>query len=113
LLVQPPALGDDGPDLSSPTRTSPIRLDPEMVKERIELKLPAGFVVDELPATASLETTVGRFTATARAEGDRVVLERSLVLVGGLVPADRAGDVRQFFERVRAARTSPIVLKKP
>lgn len=112
FLVSPPAFGADGPDLTSPTRRSPIRLDAAMIKETIDLTLPAGFVVDEMPATTSLDAAFGRFTSTARSEGDRVVIEHSLVLTGGLVPADHVSEVRQFFERARAARTSPIILKK-
>jgi hypothetical protein len=113
LLVQPPDIDEGGLDLSSPTRQSPIRLSADVLKEWIDLLLPEGFGVDELPSPVTLETTFGRFIATARVEGHRVLLERSMVLPGGLVPAARAADVRQFFERVRAARSSPVVVKKP
>jgi len=112
LMVSPPSLGYSGPDLSSPARHAPIRLAPRSIKEIIDLQLPAALTVDEMPEKATIETTFGRFTATSRNAGGRVTLERSLVLPGSVVPADRVGEVRQFFDQIRAAATSPIVLKK-
>ncbi len=109
-LVAPPGVPDDGPDLASSARRSPILLAASMQRDVVELNLPAGFVLDEVPAAVSLDTSFGTFTSTTKVEGTKVVITRAAVVHSSVVPADRAPEVKQFFDKMRAAKTEPLVL---
>ncbi|HKV98257.1 MAG TPA: DUF3857 domain-containing protein [Vicinamibacterales bacterium] len=112
LLFTPPTIVVD--DLSSvgTARQWPLRLTPQLITQTIRLSIPDGFAVDELPAGSTFEHAVGQFSLRTSTEGNRVVVEERLLLVGGAVPPDQVPGLRAFVEQVRASLAQPIVFKR-
>jgi uncharacterized protein DUF3857/transglutaminase superfamily protein len=100
------------PSLTDPKRRHPVVLPSEAVAETVQVQLPAGFSVDELPDPAKLEADFGTFTSSCEAKDGSVVCKRDLLLRPVSVPADQYGAVRHFFEQVRAAQEAPVVLAR-
>lgn len=93
-------------------RQNPFKLDAADYTETVKIKLPAGFVVDEMPDAAKLETPFGQYNATYRVEGDTLLFSRSLKLARATIPPDKYETVRDFFGRIHSAEQSPVVLLK-
>ena len=110
LVFKPPfGLARALPSLSGAARTTPVVLEATATADTLRLETPAGFTLDELPQAASIDAPFGRYTLTARQDGAKVVVERSLVVKRARVPAGDYAVLRAFVEKVRAADTSPVV----
>jgi hypothetical protein len=110
LVFKPPfSLTGGLPSLSGRTRTAPVMLEANQVSDTLWLDAPTGFALDELPQPASIDSTFGRYTLSARQDGGRVVVARSLTLVRSTVPVADYAALRAFVDKVRAADTSPVV----
>lgn len=113
LMVKPIVLTYNGlPDLSNPKRTQPLLIDPASFSERVEMEVPAGFVVDELPDSGQLESEWGKYKAAFRAEGNKVIVERELELKSAWVPVESFKAARDFFSRVGGTEQAPVVLMR-
>lgn len=93
-------------------RNHPVLLDSSAYTETIKIKLPEGFVVDEMPESGKLETAYGKYAATFEVKDNYLLLTRSLVINRATLPAAQYENVRNFFAGVRAAEYSPVVLVK-
>jgi hypothetical protein len=93
-------------------RTHPILLDSSQYSETIRVKLPEGFVVDEMPEADKVETPFGKYSVSYEIKDGFLNLNRSLVLNRTTVPAKEYEAVKNFFARVRAAEVAPVVLVK-
>ncbi len=93
-------------------RQTPIMIDSSSYSETIKVKLPEGFVIDEIPESSQIEAPFGKYNARYETVDGFLLLKRSLVLNRMTVPAARYEDVRNFFGVVRAAEQSPVVLLK-
>jgi hypothetical protein len=117
LLFKPPfAFGGDTPAPAGAARTHPLVLDALSVEDTLELTVPDGITFDELPPAITLETTYGRYTLSlSRPESDarRVVLTRRLDVPRRTVPQAEYAAAKAFFEKVRNADATPIVLVRP
>jgi hypothetical protein len=97
-----------------PSRRTPLRLDPRVVRETIRLRVPTGFVVDELPEAVRVESEFGEYTVSFALEGTQLVATRRLEVPMQEVAPERYEAARGFFLRIRAADAAPAVLaKKP
>jgi hypothetical protein len=93
-------------------RTLPIMIRSQAYTETVRIKLPAGFVVDELPDPVRLETSFGSYFASYKVDGSELVLTRVLTLQRSTLPASQYSIVRSFYERILAAEQAPAVLMK-
>ena len=93
-------------------RVTPILIDASSYNEIIKVKLPEGFVVDEMPDVDNIETSYGKYTSKFEVTGKYLIFSRNLVLNRTVVPASAYEDVRKFFGVVRNAEQSPVVLVK-
>jgi hypothetical protein len=93
-------------------RATPIMIDSSYYTETIKVKLPDGFIVDEMPESNKIETPFGNYSAKYEMGNGFLLLTRSLVLNRTTVPASGYEDVKHFFGVVRAAELSPVVLLK-
>jgi hypothetical protein len=93
-------------------RNHPVLLDSSAYTETIKIKLPEGFIVDEMPESGKIETAYGKYAATFEVKDNYLLLTRSLVINRATVPAAQYENVRSFFAGVRAAEHSPVVLVK-
>jgi hypothetical protein len=93
-------------------RQNPFMIDAETYQENVKIKLPAGFVVDEIPESTSLTTQFGTYDAKYEVTGDVLLFKRSLKLNRATVPADKYLSVRDFFGKIHTAEQSPVVLMR-
>ncbi|HYG79992.1 MAG TPA: DUF3857 and transglutaminase domain-containing protein [Pyrinomonadaceae bacterium] len=114
LLVFKPAIIErlDWLQLTSSSRKHPVVLNPRAYTETVRVKLPEGFDVDELPDPLKMETSFGNYVSTYEVKDGHLVFTRTLVQQAATIPADQYSSVRSFFERIRAAEQSPVVLAR-
>ncbi|HEV7860256.1 MAG TPA: DUF3857 domain-containing protein [Pyrinomonadaceae bacterium] len=114
LLVFKPAIVSrrESLFLTEKSRTAPVVLESHAYTETVRVKLPAGFDVDELPDALKLDTPFGAYATTYAVKDDQLTFTRTLTLRATTIPANQYAAVRTFFERIRAAEQSPVVLAK-
>lgn len=93
-------------------RTHPYLMDAMSYAESVKIKLPAGFVVDEIPEATQVETSFGKYSATYAVSGENLIFTRSLKLSRSAIPADKYDSIRSFFGQVHSAEKSPVVLMR-
>jgi transglutaminase-like putative cysteine protease len=98
--------------LTEATRKYPIVLDSRAFSETVRVKLPAGFEVDELPDALKLQTSFGTYATSYEVKNNKLVFSRVLTLRAGTIPSEQYAAVRSFFEKIRAAEQSPVVLAR-
>jgi hypothetical protein len=114
LLVFKPAIVSrrEALFLTKGSRTHPVVLDSHAYTETVRIKLPAGFEVDELPDALKLDTPFGNYAATYEVKDDQLVFTRTMTQHAATIPAAQYATVRSFYERIRAAEQSPVVLAR-
>jgi hypothetical protein len=114
LMVFKPAIVSrmEALTLTKLLRHHPVVLDAHAFNEKINVKLPAGFEVDEMPDPLKLDTPFGTYVSTYEAKDGQLFFTRSLVLRSATIPVEQYASVRGFFERIRAAEQAPVVLAK-
>jgi hypothetical protein len=114
LLVFKPAIVSrrESLFLTEKSRTAPVVLESHAYTETVRVKLPAGFDVDELPDALKLDAPFGAYATTYAVKDDQLTFTRTLTLRATTIPANQYATVRTFFERIRAAEQSPVVLTK-
>jgi hypothetical protein len=114
LLVFKPAIVSrrEALSLTAAKRTHPVVLRSTAYSETVRVKLPAGFDVDEMPDAVKLVTLFGSYATTYEVKDGNLVFTRNLFQQGGTIPVEQYNSVRNFFERIRAAEQSPVVLAR-
>ncbi len=92
------------------TRRTPIALPGTAMHESVEISLPAGWTVDELPPKISLRSDVYTVEAECTNASDRIVFRRSWHTQPCVLPADRYPDVHPFFAALARSGQAPVVL---
>jgi hypothetical protein len=112
LLVFKPAIVSrrDSIFLTEPTRKQPVVLDAYADTEIVNVKLPAGFEVDEMPDPVKLDTPFGTYATSYEVKNGQLHFTRTLVVRAATLPVSDYAKVRAFFEKIRAAETVPVVL---
>ncbi len=112
LMVFKPAFVARHENLALPNRARlrPVQLRARAFTERVCVKLPQGFVVDETPDPVKMETSFGSYIATYEVKDGNLVFTRTLIQQATTVPAEQYASVRDFFTRIRAAEQNPVVL---
>ena len=98
--------------LTEPTRKNPIVLGSQAFGETVHIKLPEGFDVDELPDAVKLDTTFGSYRTSYEVKDGELVFTRMLAQKATTIPSDQYQSVRTFYEKIRAAEQSPVVLAR-
>ena len=93
-------------------RKHPVVLDSESFSETVRVKLPAGFVVDELPDSAKLDAPFGSYRVSYKVDNGMLVFTRSLEVKAATVAAADYAQVRDFFGQVLGSEQAPVVLMK-
>jgi Domain of Unknown Function with PDB structure (DUF3857)/Transglutaminase-like superfamily len=114
LLVFKPAMVSrrDSVPLTAARRTQPVVLKSNAYSETVRVKLPAGFDVDEVPDAVKLDTAFGSYMTNYEVKEGHLVFTRKLVQKATTVPVDQYNSVRSFFEKIRSAEQSPVVLAR-
>jgi transglutaminase-like putative cysteine protease len=114
LLVFKPAVVSrrEGLALTASTRKHPVVLRANAYSETVNVQLPSGFAVDEMPDAVKIETPFGSYITSYEVKENRLVFKRQLSQKAmTIAPADYES-VRKFYESIRAAENSPVVLAK-
>jgi transglutaminase-like putative cysteine protease len=114
LLIFKPAILSrrDSVYLTNVPRKHAVVLESEAYTESVNVKLPAGFDVDELPDPVKLDTAFGTYSTSYSVRDGQLQFKRAFMQrAATIAPADYAA-VRGFFERIRAAEQSPVVLAR-
>ncbi len=98
--------------LTDTNRTHPVIMESNAFNETATFKLPAGFVVDEMPDPVKLETSFGNYSTSYEVKDNSLIFKRSLVLNSATIPVEKYAGVKDFFIKIRAAEQSPVVLLK-
>jgi hypothetical protein len=113
LVVKPGSLAPDhGYNFPKIERKQPIQLSAVMRTDKITLKLPEGYAIDEMPDPVNLTGPYGTYRASWKAEGGVVTMEQSLEVKAITGPAADYAKVRDFFDRVSGGQYAPVVLMK-
>lgn len=112
MLIVRPSLLTSGGDYSftSKQRSSPVILEPDLRRDTIRVKIPAGFGPDEVSTPAKIESPFGTFAVSWTVTADEIVLEQTLEIRGTVAPAADFAQLRDFFDRVAGAQNAPVVL---
>jgi hypothetical protein len=112
LLVFRPAIVSrrESLSLTEPARKHPVVLTTSAYSETTKVKLPGGFDVDEMPDAVKLDTAFGSYATSYVVKDGQLLFTRSLVVRASTIPVADYSKVRSFFERIRAAEQSPVVL---
>lgn len=113
LVFRPSILAHRGqPNLNQTSRKTPIMLEGESFSDSIEVRLPEGFIVDELPEPARMKTPFGSWEASAQVKDGKLVFLRSLQLETSNLPPERFSEARDFFNEVSRSEQAPVVLMR-
>jgi transglutaminase-like putative cysteine protease len=114
MMVLRPGLLTSGGDygLANRKRSAPIRLEADVRRESIRIKLPPGFKFDELPAASKVDSPYGVLQAEWTVGDGEVVLTERLEIRETVAPPSEYEQVRAFFDRVSSAQSAPVVLVK-
>jgi Domain of Unknown Function with PDB structure (DUF3857)/Transglutaminase-like superfamily len=113
MVFKPAVIGRlDRFSLSNDKRVHPYLMDATAYTETIKIKLPQGFVVDEIPDPTALDTAFGKYNVSYEVKDGYLLFNRSMTLNKTTVPSDKYNSVRNFFAQVRSAEQSPVVLVK-
>jgi hypothetical protein len=114
LLVFKPAILSrrESVFLTGGSRKHAVVLESHSYTESVNVKLPADFEVDELPDPVKLDTTFGSYATTYTVKDGQLRFTRSFTQRAATIPPADYAKVRGFFERIRAAEQSPVVLAK-
>lgn len=114
LLVRPRVVGEKGGyfDLTKP-RHYPYEIDaPVLDRDTVEITLPDGFKVDELPDPAKASYGFGEYTSKTEAAGNVLKYTREYKMSTTLVPLDRVDQLKKLFSEITSDEKNMAVLKK-
>jgi hypothetical protein len=114
LMVFKPSIvsRQDLAPLGDEKRSHPVVLESHAYRETVRIKLPEGFEVDELPDSAELNHPFGQYAAKFEVKEGHLIFQRSLSLKSSTIPVEQYAVVRNFFGRIRAIESAPVVLAK-
>lgn len=113
LVFKPAIIGRlDRLSFSGDKRFHPFLLDAAAYTEKIKIKLPEGFIVDEMPDPTSLKTSFGNYSVSYEVKDNYLLFTRSMTLNKTIIPSDKYNSLRAFFGQIRSAEQSPVVLMK-
>jgi hypothetical protein len=114
MLVRPRVLGERASSIGAEKkRKYPISYDSTSVQsDAIEIKLPAGYKVDELPGSAQVDTPFAEYKSKIETRDDILYYNRTYTIKDLTVGVDQMGTLRTFMQGVAADERNTAVLKK-
>lgn len=113
MIVRPPQMNRlELPALTAATRLTPVFLEPLDERDILELNLPEGTAVDEMPEPRRAETSFGSFSIAWEMQNGRLARNLSLRIHRSTIAPASYADVRAFFETFRDAERQPVILVK-
>jgi hypothetical protein len=113
LLIRPRVIGRNGRELDSKPRKYPINLgETGTWKEGIDIALPPGYVVDDMPAPVNVDVGFATYKSEVKA-GDAVLhYSREYQVKSVDLGPEKYGDVQKLMGAIAADESNSAVLKK-
>jgi Domain of Unknown Function with PDB structure (DUF3857) len=114
LLLRPRVVGEMAGawDASKPRHYAYEFEAPFLLSDTVEIALPDGFKVDELPDPAKAAFPFGEYTSKIENSGNLLKYDRRYRMNAILVPLDQTGDLKKLFSQITADERSTAVLKR-
>ena len=114
LLVRPRVVGEDAGylDPSKPRHYAYEFRAPFLNSDSVEITLPEGFKVDELPDPAKAMFAFAKYTSRMEASGNVLKYTREYKRTSTLVPLDHMEELKHLFSEIVSDEKSMAVLKK-
>lgn len=114
LLLRPRVVGEMAGawDNSKPRRYAYQFDAPFLASDTVEIALPDGFKVDELPDPAASAFPFGEYSSKIENSGNLLRYNRQYRMNATVVPLDQTGNLKKFFSDITADERSTAVLKK-
>jgi hypothetical protein len=116
VLIRPRVLGSQSEGFleTKEPRVHAIEfLEPERNSDVIEISLPAGYAVDELPPAVNIDDGFAAYHSKTEFSGHTLKYTRTLEIRELSVPAAKAETLKQFYREIAADERSSAVLKRP
>jgi len=114
LLVRPRVIGSlaSGVLETKEPRKYPVEFEgPRRDVDNFEIKIPPGFVVDELPPPIDVEYSFGSYHSKTEAVGDTIRYTRTAEIKELSVPVSKADDLKKFYRIIATDERNTAVLK--
>jgi hypothetical protein len=114
LLVRPRVVGNWSSDImeKKEPRKYPVEFNGPLTNvDSIEIKIPPGYEVDELPAPADAEYSFGTYHSRCVAKDGALQYSRTLVVKELSVPVDKLPQLKMFYRIIASDERSTAVLK--
>lgn len=114
LLVRPRVLGEKSSDIleKKEPRKYPVEFEgPRKDADRIEIVLPDGYQVDELPPPADVDFPFGSYHSKTEVQGKTLVYTRTFEIKEVSVPLDKIDDLKKFYRIIGSDERGTAVLK--
>ena len=114
LLILRPGLLTSGGEyfFNNDRRTTPVRLNGDLRRDTIRIRIPQGFKLDEKPSASKIEGAYGTLEATWDVKDGEIIMTQTLEVKPVTVPAAEYEAVRKFFGQLGGAQAAPVVLAK-
>jgi hypothetical protein len=113
LMVRPRVLGREGLELNHEKRVVPIDLGETMqVQDEYAIKLPEGYVVDEVPDPVKLDMDFASYQSSSKIDGNTLRYTRTYTVREVTLPAERYADLQKLATVIAADEQSSAVFKK-
>ncbi len=114
LILRPRVLGEKGSSiLTGKPRKYPIEFSETTLQiDTFDITLPAGYVVDELPAPVNAECDYATYKSEAQVKDNVLHYTRTYEIKGIVIPTEKLPEVRDFFHQIAADEKSSTVLRK-
>jgi hypothetical protein len=114
LLVRPRVLGEMAGawDPNKPRHYAYDFTAPSVSSDRVEITLPDGFKVDELPPPARALFPFGEYTSKSETTGNVLKYSRDYKVMATQVPLDNMEQLKKLFSTINVDEKSTAVLKK-
>jgi hypothetical protein len=114
LLVRPRVVGIKSSGLleTKEPRRYPVEFEgPQHDTDTFEIKIPAGYAVDELPPPTDVDYSFGSYHSKTEAKGDTIVYTRTYEIKELSVPVAKADELKKFYRIIASDERSTAVLK--
>jgi len=113
LLLRPRVVGRHARPYNDKPRTYPIDLgETGTWRDRIDVVLPAGYMVDDVPAPVDLDVGFASYKSTIKEDGGVLHYSREYVVRQLDLAAEKSADVSKLMQVINADENGSAVLKK-
>jgi transglutaminase-like putative cysteine protease len=114
LLVRPRVLGEKSSDIleKKEPRRYPVELEgPRKDVDRLEIALPAGYEVDELPPATDVDYPFGSYHSKTELKENALIYTRTFEIKQVTIALDQMDDLKKFYRLIATDERGTAVLK--